>query len=211
MLGGPMMLPPGYDNQYLNNKPLMSPRANDKGRNQTKNNESESEDEEILWKTQGHLLTIADKQQIFDMMEAMERKHQEYAKDTRDREAKVFQLLNAQQQWINQKSIIIMAGIHSTKQVWGQSRRIARVEGRDAIAEQGAYRPGHQFLQFPNMLEETPHYRTRLRELRYRAVVGAISFDRALLTIVGLWDQLLPFIRRTWMHSEGAFTFTCQG
>ncbi|KAI3504155.1 hypothetical protein L1887_32700 [Cichorium endivia] len=125
MFGFPMRLPPGDDNPYLNSKPLMAPRANDKGRNQRKDNESESEDKEILWKSRGHLLTTSDKQQIFDRMEAMERKYQEDARDLRNREAKAFQLLSTQQQWISH------VRIHSTRQVCGQSKDIERVEGRD--------------------------------------------------------------------------------
>ncbi|KAI3701087.1 hypothetical protein L2E82_45731 [Cichorium intybus] len=47
-----------------------------------------------------------------------------------------------------------------------------------------AFRRGHPFLQFPEILESTPEY-------------------------AGLWAELEPFLHRTW--SVGGFTFTCHG
>ncbi|KAI3500397.1 hypothetical protein L1887_36218 [Cichorium endivia] len=78
------------------------------------------------------------------------------------------------------------------------------------MAQQVDYMSGHEFLQFPDALEETHHYQARLWEISTRPVLPSICFDRALLTQMGLWDQLLPFLHLTWTHLEGAFTFTCQ-
>ncbi|KAI3767465.1 hypothetical protein L2E82_17595 [Cichorium intybus] len=101
MFGCPITLPPCYDDKYLNNRPLMAPRAsNGKGKNQAQ--ESGSEEEEILWEAKRHPLASVDKIQLLDMIEMVELKHQQYEKDTRCREAKVFQILDAQQQCISQ-------------------------------------------------------------------------------------------------------------
>ncbi|KAI3781166.1 hypothetical protein L2E82_11170 [Cichorium intybus] len=102
MFGCPISLPPGYDDKYLNNRPLMAPREKDKGRNQVQGNGID--EEEILWEAKRHPLATVDKMQLLDILEMMELKHQQYEKDTRCREAKVFQILDAQQQWISQVS-----------------------------------------------------------------------------------------------------------
>ncbi|KAI3752080.1 hypothetical protein L2E82_23242 [Cichorium intybus] len=101
MFGRPMTLPPGYDSQYVNSRPLMIPKM-DGRRKKNENRDNESVDEEILWKAKGDPLASVDKLQLLEMIEMTEKKHQTYAKDARNRESKVFQILDAQQQWINQ-------------------------------------------------------------------------------------------------------------
>ncbi|KAI3516108.1 hypothetical protein L1887_15018 [Cichorium endivia] len=71
--------------------------------------------------------------------------------------------------------------------------------------------PYHPFLQFHDVLEKTQQYQGRLRAISTRPVLPAIHFDQVVLTVMGLWEQLLPFLHRTWTHTDGAFTFTCQG
>ncbi|KAI3509183.1 hypothetical protein L1887_24260 [Cichorium endivia] len=54
-------------------------------------------------KAKGHPLASVDKLQLLEMIEMMEKRQQAYTKDARNKESKVFQFLDAQQQWINQK------------------------------------------------------------------------------------------------------------
>ncbi|KAI3723923.1 hypothetical protein L2E82_35685 [Cichorium intybus] len=107
ILGRPFLATAGavmdwYDDKYLNNRPLMVPKEKDKGGNQGQGNGSDGE--EILWEAKRHPLSTVDKIQLLDMLEMMELKHQQYEKDTRCTEEKVFQILDAQQQWISQVS-----------------------------------------------------------------------------------------------------------
>ncbi|KAI3503607.1 hypothetical protein L1887_32053 [Cichorium endivia] len=76
-------------------------------------------------------------------------------------------------------------GICGTRQVWGQTKNFGRFGGHDATGtKMGDYRQGHSFLQFPDMLEETPRYRSRRDELCTRPVLDAIHLDRC-------WDKLM--------------------
>ncbi|KAI3509059.1 hypothetical protein L1887_24084 [Cichorium endivia] len=103
MFGCPMTLPLGYESQYLNNRPLMTPIMEGRSR-KNENRDNDGEDEEILWKAKAHPLASVDKLQLLGMIQIMEKRHQAYAKDARNTESKVFQILDAQKQWINQVS-----------------------------------------------------------------------------------------------------------
>ncbi|KAI3516107.1 hypothetical protein L1887_15017 [Cichorium endivia] len=103
MFGCQMTLPLGYDNQYMNGRPLIIPRTDRRSR-KNENRDNEGEDKEILWNAKRHPLASVDKLQLLEMIEMMVKRHQAYAKDARNRESKVFHILDAQQQRINQVS-----------------------------------------------------------------------------------------------------------
>ncbi|KAI3699696.1 hypothetical protein L2E82_44141 [Cichorium intybus] len=99
MFGSPISLPQGYDDKNLDSNLLMEPGVRDKRKNMDTNGRSRKK--EVLKETKEHPLSTIDKEQLLDMMEMLEARHQQYEKDAREREAKVFQLLEAQQQWIS--------------------------------------------------------------------------------------------------------------
>ncbi|KAI3510726.1 hypothetical protein L1887_17859 [Cichorium endivia] len=99
MFGSPISLPQGYDDKELDSNMLMEPGIRDKSKIWTRTGEGGKE--EVLKKTKEHPLSTIDKEQLLDMMEMLEARHQQYEKDAREREAKVFKLLEAQQQWIS--------------------------------------------------------------------------------------------------------------
>ncbi|KAI3493128.1 hypothetical protein L1887_42207 [Cichorium endivia] len=99
MFGSPISLPQGYDDKQLDSSMLMEPGIRDKSKIWTQTGEGGKE--EVLKKTKEHPLSTIDKEQLLNMMEMLEARHQQYEKDAREREAKVFQLLEAQQHWIS--------------------------------------------------------------------------------------------------------------
>ncbi|KAI3779986.1 hypothetical protein L2E82_09775 [Cichorium intybus] len=119
MLGSPISLPQGYDNKNLDSSLLMKPGVRDKRTIWTRPGEGGKE--EVLKDTKEHPLSTIDKEQLLDMMEMLEARHQQYEKDAREREAKVFQLMEAQQQWISGefKKNRSRNSIIGPRQVWG--------------------------------------------------------------------------------------------
>ncbi|KAI3505830.1 hypothetical protein L1887_28116 [Cichorium endivia] len=98
-LGASVNVLPGYLYDKYKNEELEPARTVLQLANQsTKVSRGEGAKEEILGEARQHPLSTIDKVQLLDMMELMEMKHQRYEKDARCREAKVFQLLDAQQQ-----------------------------------------------------------------------------------------------------------------
>ncbi|KAI3724154.1 hypothetical protein L2E82_35922 [Cichorium intybus] len=223
MFGSPISLPQGYEDKYWNNSLLMAPGTRDKGKTWTRGGGKE----EILRETKDHPLSTVDKVQLLDMMEMMELRHQQYEKHARCREAKVFQLLDAQQQWISQVSdrmtqltSLLATMVHNfapdmnrmipwedheeyigSRQVWGHTKDFGKFEGHAAVwcLARRAYakQPDAQGLDWG-------HARRSSSIPASRETIG-----QTLLYKAGLWGELEPFIHRTW--SAGEFTFTCHG
>ncbi|KAI3751639.1 hypothetical protein L2E82_22730 [Cichorium intybus] len=99
MFGNPVYLPPGNDDKQAYKNVLMEPGIRNKEKIWTRTREGGKK--EILKETKNHPLATIDKEQLLDMMEMLEARHQQYEKESREREAKVFNLLESQQQWIS--------------------------------------------------------------------------------------------------------------
>ncbi|KAI3509086.1 hypothetical protein L1887_24112 [Cichorium endivia] len=149
------------------------------------------------------LMAPGTKDRLLDMMELMEMKHQRYEKDARCREAKVFQLLDAQQQWISQVKISEMGFVIRNS---GSPRRALVLGPRRGSM---AFRRDHPFLQFPEGLDSSEEYVSRKEALISRRVLEATIIDRDNLRDAGLWAEIEPFLHRTWVDGEA--TFTCRG
>lgn len=74
---------------------------------------------------------------------------------------------------------------------------------------QMAFRRDHPFLRFPEGPESSIEYTQRRDALISRRVLEATIIDRDILRTARLWDEIEPFLHRTWSHGEA--TFTCRG
>ncbi|KAI3523477.1 hypothetical protein L1887_01646 [Cichorium endivia] len=99
MFGNPLSLPSEDDVNQLDRSVLMEPRVKSKKKIWTRTGEGGKE--EILKETRNHPLATIEKEQLLEMIEMLELRHQQYEKESREREANVFKLLKSQQQWIS--------------------------------------------------------------------------------------------------------------
>ncbi|KAI3701135.1 hypothetical protein L2E82_45780 [Cichorium intybus] len=99
MFGNPISLPSKENGKPANRKTLMEPGIRSKEKIWTRTGEGGTE--EILKETKDNPLSAIDKEQLLEMIEIMEARHQQYERESRKREANVFELLKSQQQWIN--------------------------------------------------------------------------------------------------------------
>ncbi|KAI3492941.1 hypothetical protein L1887_42436 [Cichorium endivia] len=99
VFGNPVSLPSDNDSEERDRKVLMEPGVRSKKKIWTRTGEGGKE--EILKETRNHPLATVEKEQLLDMIEMLELRHQQYEKESKEREANVFKLLKAQQQWIS--------------------------------------------------------------------------------------------------------------
>ncbi|KAI3691390.1 hypothetical protein L2E82_49749 [Cichorium intybus] len=215
MFGSPISLPQRYDDENLDSNLLMEPGIRDKSKIWSRTGEGGKE--EVLKETKEHPLSTIDKDQLLDMMEKLEARHQQYEKDAREREAKVFQLLEAQQQWIS--GAICAPRVRKPTRCAGvdlgvRAPRFAHIHaaGIDrsvSFVNKMSFRLHHQFLQFPKGLDSSVEFASRRDALIGRRVLEATIIDRDILRDVGLWGEIEPFLHRTWTHGDASFT--CRG
>ncbi|KAI3739158.1 hypothetical protein L2E82_29555 [Cichorium intybus] len=99
MFGNPISLPSEENGKPADRKTLMDPGTRSKEKIWTRTGEGGKE--EVLKETKNHPLSAIDKEQLLEMIEMMEARHQQYERESRKREANVFELLKSQQQWIS--------------------------------------------------------------------------------------------------------------
>ncbi|KAI3766053.1 hypothetical protein L2E82_16101 [Cichorium intybus] len=99
MFGNLISLPSEENGKPANRKTLMKPGIRSKEKIWTRTGEGGKE--EILKETKDHPLSAIDKEQLLDMLEMMEARHQQYERESKKQEANVFELLKSQQQWIS--------------------------------------------------------------------------------------------------------------
>ncbi|KAI3739577.1 hypothetical protein L2E82_29986 [Cichorium intybus] len=140
--------------------------------------------EEILKETKDHPLSAIDKEQLLDMLEMMEARHQQYERESKKQEANVFELLKSQQQWIRGVNdrmtqltslMTMMANNFMPEYQQMPSRGQEEEEGLD-----------HPFLQFPAELASSVEYTSRRDALTRRRVLEATVIDRDILRDAGL-------------------------
>ncbi|KAI3751986.1 hypothetical protein L2E82_23083 [Cichorium intybus] len=127
----------------------------------------------------------------------MEARHQQYEKESREREAKVFKLLESQQQWISGVSdrmtqLTSLMSMMANNFVPGFKQMASRVQEEEELDQEG--------------LVSSAEYISRRDALIGRRVLEATVIDRDILRGAGLWSEIEPFLHRTWTHGEASFT-----